>query len=515
MLTRQERKPRHLAAAEHLRRVFANDGEDVAQVIASRYLQAYQAAGDDPDADVLREQSLTALRRAGQRAATVGAPETASDLYLTASELARADDERSELSLVAAEMSLQAGRTDAALDLFKRVAGEQAASRHRRDAPRLTRGIARALTRLGRNEEAAERIRETLTALGHDRTNPDVGRLNTMLAQALLNAGDYGRAGDAIETALVIGQALKLPDVTADALTHKATILLMEGRVEEARLLYGGATEIAKRHELLEQHQRALGNAANLAMLWDLPTASQELEEALAISRRLGDRTQESISVANLMAVLLLEGRWEQLELLGRQFLDESESRPAAEFLHYRLSRLLVLNGHTDEASEHFDHLSVWDGTDNEELAAMRDSAIVSKNLAEGDLGEALEHGLALLPHAVEILGVSHDAVRDAWPDTLDAALRLGRLEDADVLGVAARRPAAGPHTALPDRAARPWAWARGRRPGAGRRCRNAAGERDQRVSRARLSLLGGGRAARVRRVAGRRGSISRCVGAA
>jgi len=32
MLSRRERKPRHLAAAEHLRHVFANDAEDVAEI---------------------------------------------------------------------------------------------------------------------------------------------------------------------------------------------------------------------------------------------------------------------------------------------------------------------------------------------------------------------------------------------------------------------------------------------------------------------------------------------------
>ena len=54
MLSRSERKPRHRAAAEHLRRAFPNDGEDVAEVIASHYLDAYRAAHDDPDADELR-----------------------------------------------------------------------------------------------------------------------------------------------------------------------------------------------------------------------------------------------------------------------------------------------------------------------------------------------------------------------------------------------------------------------------------------------------------------------------
>ena len=44
MLSRQERKPRHLAAAEHLRRVFPNDGEEVAEVIAAHHLDAYRAA---------------------------------------------------------------------------------------------------------------------------------------------------------------------------------------------------------------------------------------------------------------------------------------------------------------------------------------------------------------------------------------------------------------------------------------------------------------------------------------
>ncbi len=81
MLSRRERKPRHRAAAEHLRRVFGNDGEDVAEVIAAHYLDAYRAARADPDAEELRVETITALHRAAHRAAAVGAPESAERSY--------------------------------------------------------------------------------------------------------------------------------------------------------------------------------------------------------------------------------------------------------------------------------------------------------------------------------------------------------------------------------------------------------------------------------------------------
>ena len=103
MLSRQERKPRHRATAEHLRRAFANDGEEVAEAIAAHYFDAYRAAGDDPDAEPLRLEAIAALRRAGQRAATVGAPETAERSYLAAAELAADEREQAELTQSAGE----------------------------------------------------------------------------------------------------------------------------------------------------------------------------------------------------------------------------------------------------------------------------------------------------------------------------------------------------------------------------------------------------------------------------
>ena len=80
-----------------MRRAFPNDGEDVAEEIASHYLGAYRAAGQDPDAPELCGQALAALRRAARRAATVGSPEAAERAYLAAAELAEREAERTAL----------------------------------------------------------------------------------------------------------------------------------------------------------------------------------------------------------------------------------------------------------------------------------------------------------------------------------------------------------------------------------------------------------------------------------
>ena len=173
--------------------MFANDGEDVAEVIASHHLHAYQAAGEDPDADELRAQSLAALKRAGQRAATVGAPEAAEDLYRTAIELAVDEAEASELTGAAAEAALSAGREKRRSSCGSRHRRPIVAAGGEHDAARIAANSHERYANLGRNEEAARRITAALEVLGSERLDPDVGLLNTALGRALVNTGDLRR----------------------------------------------------------------------------------------------------------------------------------------------------------------------------------------------------------------------------------------------------------------------------------------------------------------------------------
>jgi class 3 adenylate cyclase/tetratricopeptide (TPR) repeat protein len=443
MISRKDRKPRHRAAAEHLRRVFPGDGEEVAEVIAAHYLDAYRSAQDDPDADELRTESVAALRRAGQRAAIVGAPESAERSYITAIGLVDSDVERADLRRAAGDMAMRAGRYEAALAHFETASAEHTSAGREREAALLARPIGRALLRMGRLEDAIERMTAALEVLGADRIDADVGELNGALANALLFAGHPERVGAAIEAALRVAEALELPEVLCRALTSKGVMYTEMGRTEEARLLLDGAVAIGERHDLADAVMVARANGANLRLQWDLPGAVEGYAEALALARRHGDRGRERLSAGGLMYTLLAVGRWGEIERLATEVLgNEGGPQPRTEVQHYSLALLHALRGEHDAARASLERLAAWEDTDDAEYRAMGASARLVVDRIAGRDEAVLERGQTLIRHWIATLGASNEAVRNAWPETLEAALSLGRLDAAeDLLAILDEEP--------------------------------------------------------------------------
>src|SRR5579862_6547126 len=93
-LSRRERKERHSTVASYLRATFANDGEEIAEVIARHYLDALAAAPDDDDAAATGEAALSMLVRAAERAERAGAPARAALSYATAAGLVERESEQ-------------------------------------------------------------------------------------------------------------------------------------------------------------------------------------------------------------------------------------------------------------------------------------------------------------------------------------------------------------------------------------------------------------------------------------
>ncbi|MGH2862273.1 MAG: AAA family ATPase, partial [Solirubrobacteraceae bacterium] len=443
-LSRRERTARHLAAAAHLRRAFANDGEEVAEVIASHQLAAYEAAAEGADADALRIETVEALSRAGQHARAVGALDVAQRLYKQAAELSDDELERATLSEAAAEIALTSGQSAEAVAILERVAADHAAAGRERQALRLARSIALGLWHLGRGEEAISRLGAAVAALDTDPlVDRDGAELNSVLGRLYAMQGDHELARRPLEVALTAAQALDDHGLLSDALSSRAVMLLYSGRPQEAAFTFAAVIDIAQRNDVSAAVLgRAQVNLGNTAMLWDLPSARGHMEAALAGSRRTGERIRESISAGNMMYVDLLAGRWDDVDRVAHEMLDGNEQRPGNEFIRLHWAELALARGQADSARAQVEGLHRWRDSQDPENAAMHTAILAGLELAEQRPDDALNLVMPILAPTIERLSAAHDTIRIGWPLALEAALAARRLDEARaVLGLLSNQP--------------------------------------------------------------------------
>jgi tetratricopeptide (TPR) repeat protein len=421
LLSKRERKIRHLAAANYLSRTFANEGEDVAEVVAAHYLQAYRCAASDSDALELRAEAVNALRRGAQRAAAVGAPQTAERAYAKAIDLAGDEDERVELTEAAGDMALLDGRYEDALALFDDAATRLEAIGRERQVAGLAVKIGHALRRAGRTAEAIDRMQQGLAVLSREGGDSGAAELNVELGGALLASGYVREAAEPLERALELAQAYELPNVLAGALTYKAQLCVMLGRSHEASLLFEGAIELCRRHELTSRLIVVLLNSGDFLRRFDLPSAAERLSDALAVARQAGSRVYESVAASSLMLVWYYTGKWDDVQQLGTELLEgPSRERPGAEYVRLGLTLVSALRGELAAARQHLGGMTAWQDSGTNELRWTYVACEARIALAAGDL-----------PTVLELEGASSQASRIGFPCALDAALELGQMDQA------------------------------------------------------------------------------------
>jgi class 3 adenylate cyclase/tetratricopeptide (TPR) repeat protein len=440
-LSRRDRKARHLAVAAHLRATFPDDGADVAEVIAQHYLNAYQAMPDDPDAGQAREQAATAFARAGQRAISVGAPNAAESAYTTAAELTTEQNERTALVEQAGEAALQAGRYEAALDRFESAAAAHTTAGSRREAARVAGRIGETLRRLGRVDDSVVRLRQALQVLTADGPSAALAEVHSTLAGSLLFGGHPADAAPHVEAALEFGEALRLPDVLATAASRRGMLLSFANRPQEALVDYEWAVSLAQQHKLGNQERVAHVNSGNVCLTNDLPGAVEHCQAAIQLSKRSGEPYLEAIAAGNLAYRYLLTGQWEEAERLCRELLG-GPSRPGEQFLHYRLAELAALRGQVDTAEQELAQLGEWADSEDVQSRNICAAAAVTVMLAAGKPDRALEIAEAATREVATAMSVPDDTFRQLWPDAMEAALTVGRLDQAgELLALVANRP--------------------------------------------------------------------------
>jgi class 3 adenylate cyclase/tetratricopeptide (TPR) repeat protein len=351
-LARKDRKERHLAAAAHLEQAWGSAEQEVVEVVAAHYLDAYAAAPDAEDAAEIKSKAFERLVLAAERAASLAASEEAQHYYWQAAEIAADRSTQAELLEQAGMMALQGGRIEEAITSLERSIELFQMDDATHPAARVAARLGRAFWLRGDLAEGADRLEKSFQVLADDEPDADLAAVAAELGRLRFFLGEFGPAADRIDRALEIAESLGIPEVLSEALNTKHLVLDAAGRYEEALALLERAYAIALENELGPARRRALINLSYQQSARDnFPAAKRTDLEGLELARKRGDRDTEGMFLIHLLADNLLIGEWDEVLRVAAE-LDE-DSFTGAERQNPRLMALPALRvarGELDEA---------------------------------------------------------------------------------------------------------------------------------------------------------------------
>jgi class 3 adenylate cyclase/tetratricopeptide (TPR) repeat protein len=435
-LSRRERKARHLLAADHLARVFADEGEEMTEVIAQHLLDALAAVPDDDDAGDLQARAVGALGRAGDRALRAGAPAAAARSFARAADLLIAAG--GEANAVAAAGLLEKAATadhtvadyptsitryDDAAELYTRYGDDRGAARART-------GIARSLRRQGRHDEARHLIRDAVATL---REHPDPDAVNALNELTTIEAfaGNVAEAERLITETLEMAQAIGLSaSKYADLFSSLGIIRGAGNRIVEAVAAFRESLRIAENSgDGVRQGISQMNLADTLLMqgLWAPSAAGAAL--AVAALRRTGSALWP-FAVGNQVQALLFAGRWDEAAgLIEAAIADGAASDP---YLAWMATTLAAMRGDdvVPDWLETIHALASSEDPQDTVTVAIADATIAAH---AGNTTAAFAGAMTAI-EAGEQVGLATEGIRWGWPLAADAALALDDVAKVEQL---------------------------------------------------------------------------------
>ena len=444
LLTRRERTTRHLAVAEHLRRTFPNDGEEVAEVIAAHYRDAYDAARDTPEADTLRTQAVAALARAGKRTHSIGAPDIAQQTYLDAAAMATDEPEITNLTEQAARMATLAGRLAEALALFETVRATHQEHHRLVDRARTASDAGWALSRLGRIGEGIElMLTDVETLEGVDEV--PLAWLEARLCAALWGAGRNEEATVHVERALALAERHDLPEVKVNALINRGVLHHRASRIQEGLHELTAAVELAEKQGSTYHESIGRLNLGDLLFQADLPGGDEQTQRAVELAHRVGDGFGVSFGHANLAVIRYFTGDWEAAEAAAQQALDTAPDDYERDTQRLPLTLLHIARGRTSAAQAELAALGRLADTDD--LQDQASLLVARAAMGVWDDRDETAHAWPRRERHVVLddHGAYAEGYRLLWPLAAEAALRSGdRDELCELIDKAGNMPGDG-----------------------------------------------------------------------
>jgi class 3 adenylate cyclase len=295
-MSKRDRRPRHIAAADHLSGIAGADDDDVIEVIAAHLLDAYLAVPDAPDADELRRRARAAQVRAGERAASLGANLGAQRYFERAASLVEEPIAQAELLERAGVMAGIGARVEQSDQHYARARDLFEAAGAAHPAARVAARQAESMWDQGRLREGLDTMDRAFHVLKEDEPDADLASLAAQIGRFSYFAGNATLGAERIEQALGIAERLDLPETFSQALNTKALILSSQGRRRESRALMHSSLQVALEHDKPSAALRAYNNLADLLMQDErFSDAQRAVDDGLLLARRLGNRYWEQV----------------------------------------------------------------------------------------------------------------------------------------------------------------------------------------------------------------------------
>ncbi|MFN2471995.1 MAG: AAA family ATPase [Gaiellaceae bacterium] len=352
-IARRERKARHLAAAQFLAADAGLDPDEIAEVIASHYLDAREADPDAADADEVRAQARHWFTRAADRAASLAASLEAQRAFERAAGLAGEEGEQGTSLARAGDLAVMGGRLDEAEPLLRAAIEILEEAGARAEAASAEARLGEVFFVTNRIEEAVARLEGALAVYEAEADDAATATVSAQLARFLFFEGRPGDAIVHVERALELAERLRLGTVIVEALINKA--LILRNRPNESLGLMRQALVLAEECGADRGAIRACMNLGYLLSLAGRWLEGQEVtERGIAIARRRGDRVWERALLTNLIAGYISTGQWDAAEQAAAEIpeVGSTVADPVSASMQLDLATIALRRGESERAAE-------------------------------------------------------------------------------------------------------------------------------------------------------------------
>jgi class 3 adenylate cyclase/tetratricopeptide (TPR) repeat protein len=419
-LSRRARKAKHVAAARHLEQTWPGESRDIAEVLASHYLEAIRADPDAQDVGELRGWARERLASAGQAAASLALGPEADRYFEQAAELAEEDVERAGLLEQAGRALWQNGDDEAAearlrrgLEFYERAGTQTGAG--------AAVTLARLLRRAGRIEEARPLLEQFRAS--EEGADPIV-RAEALcdLGAVLALSGGLAEAGPLLEEGLRVLELNEAWPALAEALINRCIYLIYGGRRQEGTGVLRQALALAEERDLPAVALRARANLIQLLIERDrFEQVVDEAKAALVVARERGDRLWERAMFSQQLPALFFLGRWDETVELGRPLLAGQADLDAVGASAW-LGTVAAARGDKEMMERCLNLAEQRRESTYTDLRVAAENVLARDAIERGEPREAMEYGWAVV-HAE---GIGYESIEEAYALSIEAANLLG-----------------------------------------------------------------------------------------